>query len=81
MNLWPLKYSTSQWTVVRLRLEPEKLGELVAGTNRAANAGFTPAAYAGVFLQLKKRFAADDGFTVVIAQPFVVIGDEPAKTV
>ncbi len=31
MNLWPLKYSTSQWTVVRLRLEPEKLGELVAG--------------------------------------------------
>jgi hypothetical protein len=81
MSLWPLKYSTSQWTIVRLRLEPEKLSDLASAADRPASAGFTPAAYAQHILQLKKRFAADDGFTVVIARPFVVIGDESVKTV
>lgn len=81
VSLWPLKYSAKQWTVVRLRLEAEKLGEFPAAADRPAPPGFTPAAYAQHILQLKQKFAADDGFTVVIARPFVVVGDESAETV
>ena len=53
---------------------------MAAGAARPT-AGFSNAAYAQHILELKKRFTADDKFTVVIARPFVVIGDEPEKTV
>lgn len=69
LKLWPLKYDARQWTLVRLRLEPDRLR-----VGRAAET-FTAADYAQHLMKLSKKVPAE-GFTVVIEPPFVVIGDE-----
>jgi hypothetical protein len=74
LNLWPLKYSADAWTVVRLRLEPGTLRD------PAPRSGFTAADYAQHMMGLKKKIPAQ-GFTVALAAPFVVIGDETADKV
>ncbi len=74
MQLWPLKYNTKTWTLVRMRLAAGK----IAPAPKAA-AGFTPADYAQHVMALKERVPA--GFTILVEPPFVVIGDEPARTV
>jgi len=70
---WPLKYDARQWTIIRLRLQADRIRKAEPA------AGFTPADYAQHMMELKPKLRT--GFNVVIQPPFVVIGDEPAATV
>jgi len=74
LKLWPLKYEKDSWTVIRMRLEPVGLTEPPARPG-----GFTPADYAQHVSALKKQAPA--GFSMVIAPPMVVLGDEPREAV
>jgi len=74
LRLWPLKYERNRWTLIRFRLKPRKL---VTGLTAKTN---TDADYAQHILKLKSKLPGND-FTIVIQRPFVVIGDEPEKTV
>lgn len=74
LKLWPLKYDSKQWTVVRLRLVP---GTLKRG--KAAET-FTAADYAQHMMRLKQQIPSDR-FTAIIQHPFVVIGDESSAMV
>jgi hypothetical protein len=73
IKLWPLKYSTTEWTTIRMSLGHQKLA-----VGRASPT-FTAADYAQHIRKLKKRLPHKD-FTILIEAPFVVIGDEtPAQ--
>jgi hypothetical protein len=74
LKLWPLKYEANSWTVVRLRLEPGEIRDPPART------GLGAADFAQRVMAIKKRMPPE-GFSLAIAPPFVVIGDEPAATV
>jgi len=69
LQLWPLKYSADEWTVIRFRLKPDGIEPLPSAP------GFTAADYAQHVMQLRKM-VPPEGFTVVLEPPFVVIGDE-----
>ncbi len=75
LQLWPLKYERSNWTLVRIPLEP-------GGRVRALPAppSFSDADYAQHMMQLRGKIPPK-GFTVVLQRPFVVIGDESAAAV
>jgi len=73
LELWPLKYANDTWTVIRLRLEPAC--SIVA----KSSAGLTGADYAQHLMKLAERLPGKE-FHVVLASPFVVIGDESAET-
>ncbi len=75
ISLWPLKYGEREWTVVRMRLATDKVIVPAASKTR-----FTAADYAQHVRELQKKLPSDN-FHVVIEAPFVVIGDEDAKTV
>jgi hypothetical protein len=75
ISLWPLKYDERQWTVVRMRLATDKVIVPAASKSR-----FTSADYALHVRELQKKLPSDE-FHVVIEAPFVVIGNEDAKTV
>lgn len=68
-ELWPLKHEAKRRMVVRIRLK--------AGQIRAPGpaTGFTNADYAQHVMKLK-RLIPNDGFTVILERPFLVIGDE-----
>jgi hypothetical protein len=68
LELWPLKYSDDEWTVVRMGLKPDKLD-----LGKRAD-GFTNADFAQHVMALKPR--VPNGFTIVVQPPFVVLGDE-----
>ena len=74
LELWPLKYDTKSWTIIRLRLEAGKIEK-----PRAPD-GFAPADFAQHMMRLNKKIPGKD-FTVVLAPPFVVIGDESPRKV
>ena len=74
LDLWPLKYDANTWTVIRMRLEPGRLQE-----PSLRPAGFTPADYAQHVMATKKQ--VPKGFSMVLAAPFVVIGNEPPALV
>ena len=69
LQLWPLKYSKDEWTVIRFRLQPDGIEAQESGP------GFTAADYAQHVMELRKLLPPE-GFTVVLEPPFVVIGDE-----
>ncbi|MGQ9661910.1 MAG: hypothetical protein ACUVWX_06165 [Kiritimatiellia bacterium] len=69
-SLWPAKSSATEWTLVRLRLE--KAGKLMEPP--PAKKGASVAEYALHCLALRKKLPL--GFTVVVEEPFVVLGDE-----
>jgi hypothetical protein len=75
VSLWPLKYDKDAWTVIRLALEP---GNLADPPPRGE--GFSPADFAQHVMVLKKKIPSSD-FTIVLAPPFVVVGDEPPEVV
>lgn len=75
LDLWPLKYGDREWTVVRMRLAADKITAPAATKSR-----FTAADYAQHVLDLRKKLPSDD-FHIVVERPFVVIGDEDARTV
>jgi hypothetical protein len=76
LRLWPLKYRSKRWTVIRLRLDPAHLQ--AAPPTRVP--GFTDADYAQHVLALKTKLPGR-GFTIVIQKPFVVVGDEAPEVV
>ena len=69
LALWPLKYRTERWTVIRLRLQPSRINSVPVVR------GFQNADYAQHIHQLRKKLPGDD-FHIVLQKPFVVIGDE-----
>ncbi len=73
LELWPLKYDEARWTLVRFRLRPGVIRD-VHSTVR-----FDDADYAQHVMRLNPKLP--EGFTTVLQKPFVVIGDEPARTV
>lgn len=75
LKLWPLKQGARKSALIRLRLEP---GEIV---EPPATDGFTSADYAQHVMELRKKLAGRDEFTVVVQRPFVVVGDERPATV
>ncbi|MCX5682171.1 MAG: C39 family peptidase [Planctomycetota bacterium] len=74
IKLWPLKYAADAWTAVRMRLEPA-----MVAAPPVRPEGFTPADYCQHIIELKKKLPA--GFSLAMAPPMVVVGDEPAPTV
>ena len=70
LKIWPLRGPGKTRTLIRMRLEP--------GEVRVAKApeGLTAADYAQHMMELKKEVPADEGFTIVLERPFVVVGDE-----
>jgi hypothetical protein len=67
LELWPLRYEPQRWTVIRLRLEGERVLDLPPAR------GPTSADYAQHVRALGRRLPR--GFHVVVEPPFVVIGD------
>ena len=74
LKLWPLKYGRKTWTVVRMPLKADQLR--IADTS----VGFTDADYAQHIMKLKRKIPSSE-FHIVIQKPFMVIGDESARTV
>lgn len=74
IDLWPLKYNAGQWLMIRFALRGNRFSDL-----RKSN-GHSAADYAQHIMRLKSRLPNKD-FTVLIEQPFVVIGDEDADRV
>lgn len=74
IKLWPLKYSQHEWTIVLMRLcATDRLQGFTATE-------FTDADYAQHIRSLKRSLPGD-GFHIVLAKPFVVIGDDPPEAV
>lgn len=74
LKLWPLKYERERWTLIRFRLQPQKL------INGQTSPTKTDADYAQHLIALKAKLPNDE-FSCVIQRPFVVIGDESEQTV
>jgi hypothetical protein len=72
-KLWPLKYAQSQWTVVRLRLEANKIAD------PPPSRGFSPSEFVQHVMVLRRHLPRE--FTVVVEPPFVVVGNGPAEEV
>lgn len=75
LKLWPLKYDSRQWTVIRMALDPSAG---VDGTPQRK--GFTDADYAQHIRKLRAKLPSA-GFHIVLQKPFVVVGDEAEATV
>jgi hypothetical protein len=73
LALWPLKYDSRKWTIIRM---PLAYGRLSRGSVAAT---FTAADYAQHMMTLRSKLPRE--FSVVIQHPFMVIGDEPAAMV
>jgi len=73
IDLWPLKYKKEEWLAIRMSLKPDKINV------PKSPGGFTDADYAQHIIKLKPT--VPEGFTIVLQNPFVVIGDERASTV
>ena len=69
LALWPLKYRTDTWSVIRMRLAGTPVAPPAAATGR-----FSKADYAQHVRGLEPMLRPE--FTVVIEPPFVVVGDE-----
>lgn len=74
LALWPLKYDSRRWTVIRLRLQPK--GPLTLPRERAA------AELAQHVMALKERLGDEaSSFTLVSVPPFVVLGNQSPERV
>ena len=71
-DLWPLKYDTKAWTLVRIPLAPGRMDARRAP--RVAPANFTAADYAQHILKLKGTIDLKP-YHVLIEPPFVVVGN------
>ena len=74
LKLWPLKYDKQRWTLIRLRLEPERIRAV------RESGSFTNADYAQHVMKLKEKLPEGD-FHIVLQRPFVVVGDEAKDVV
>ncbi len=73
LSLWPLKYDSAKWLIVRLRMEAADIKEPTAAS------GFSNADYAQHTIGLKKILP--HGFSLYIERPFVVVGNGPPDDV
>jgi hypothetical protein len=73
LSLWPLRYETARWTVVRLRLEPGSV------TVPPPASGHRPAYFAQHVMKLRPKLSRD--MSVVVEPPFVVVGNGGAAAV
>ena len=82
LSLWPLKYDSREWTLIRLRLDAKKLSaaSIAAAKKRAKPAGrFSPADFAQHVARLRKK-QLPEGFALQVQEPFVVVGNlSPAQ--
>ena len=69
LDLWPLKYRSDRWTVIRLQLNPGRINGVPATT------GLSNAEYAQHIQKLKAKLPNED-FHILVQKPFVVVGDE-----
>lgn len=79
LRLWPLAYDARRWTVIRFRLDPAPMqapGFVLPAPRLEVS---SPAALAQHVMALRKRLPP--GFSIVVAPPFVVAGDEPPAVV
>ena len=74
LNLWPLHYARKQVTLVRLKLEPDRVASASGRAGEISSADVSQHVRA-----LKKRLPK--GFHMVVQMPFVVIGNESAAWV
>jgi len=78
LKLWALKYRADRWTLIRMRLQAGKIAR------PKATSGPSEADYAQHVRKLKQRLKAKRPgatFHIVLQRPFVVVGDEAARTV
>jgi len=68
LDLWPLKYKKDRLLAIHMSLRAGKISV------PKSSVGFTNADYAQHIMKLKPNVPKD--FTIVLQQPFVVIGDE-----
>ena len=73
LKLWPLKYDPRTWTLIRFRLELDRMRAIPESTS------FSAADYAQHIRKLKQRLPSKN-FHIVLQKPFVVIGDEDERT-
>jgi hypothetical protein len=71
LKLWPLRYRSDAWTVIRMRLDPGDIADPPAAV------GHSSAELAQHVMKLKKKLPP--GFSLLIEPPFVVVGDEPIE--
>ena len=79
LKLWPLRSSNNASTLVRIRLDADKLIDVSPPTRGAQQK--TPADYVQHILRLKQSIPENGHFTVLVQPPFVVVGDESPETV
>lgn len=80
LRMWPLKYSSSTWTVIRLRMQtPADFTAAPRPADEPRRAGYSPADYVQKVMAMKAKGGPD--FTVLIEPPFVVAGDGTPKAV
>ncbi len=72
IRLWPLKYSPTEWTVIRFALRIHRAPRI------PTHVGHTDADYAQHIMQLQQRLPSKD-FQIMVEHPFVVISDESAE--
>ncbi len=75
--LWPLRFPHPRWTAIRFRLAP---GEIAASAKPAPGAVHTAADHAQRTMEVRKRLPSGE-FTLVLEEPFIVIGDDAPEAV
>jgi len=73
IQLWPLKYAKTEWTVIRFRLETDGRLKLPK-----VQTGYTNATFAQHVMKLRDKLPSKD-FSILIEPPFAVVGDEPIE--
>lgn len=73
LSLWPLKYDEDRWTIIRMALDAKELKA------PPRSPGFSAADYAQHVMRLGAHLPR--GFSVVVAPPFVIVGDGGEKAV
>ncbi len=78
LKLWPLKYRTKEWIVIRFRLRGGKIKP--PKLPRGGEKTLTSADYAQHILKLKRQPLLEN-LTYVVEKPFVVVGNESPSAV
>ncbi len=73
LKLWPLKYKKDRWLLIRFPLNVGKIAKV------KKTQGHSNADYVQEIIRIRKKMP--DGFTLLMQKPFIVVGDEDARTV
>ncbi|MGC4114542.1 MAG: C39 family peptidase [Myxococcales bacterium] len=75
LKLWTFKPRPDRWTLIRMRLDPKNGVSAERDLSKPSAAEFVQRV-----MELKEKTRGKP-FTIVVERPFVLIGDEPPKTV